>query len=34
VSQSKTLNPWLLQRRATSDKYSNCKSLWIKVSAK
>jgi len=34
VSLSKTLNPKLLQRRATSDMYSNCKSLWIKASAK
>jgi len=34
VSLSKTLNPELLQRRATSDIYSNCKSLWIKASAK
>jgi len=34
VSLSKTHNPQLLQRRATSDIYSNCKSLWIKASAK
>jgi len=33
VCLSKTRNQ-LLQRHATSDIYSNCKSLWIKASAK
>jgi len=34
VSLSKTLNPYLLQRCAFSDIFCNCKSLWIKASAK
>jgi len=34
VSLSKTLNPQLLQRRGTSDIFSNWKLFWTRVSAK